>query len=135
MREADIAWAAGIFEGEGSFTIQRMSTNGELRYATLGATIQMTDRDVVERFQQIMLPIYPTFVREYTHNRVDAKTLFVWSCKKLDSVVKVSEAFFPWLGERRKARFIANLRTWQAIATDRGRETPVYVLDFLWRWS
>ena len=42
--ETHIAWAAGLFEGEGYFDIN----NGYLRLC-----IEMTDRDVLERFESI----------------------------------------------------------------------------------
>lgn len=46
--EAEIAWAAGLFEGEGSFCVNRRNGNRPR------ATMSMTDLDVMERFLEIV---------------------------------------------------------------------------------
>jgi hypothetical protein len=54
--EADLAWAAGLFEGEGCF--QRNSTENlprvKQKRVYLGMTILSTDHDVLVRFQRVV---------------------------------------------------------------------------------
>jgi hypothetical protein len=81
-----IAWAAGLFEGEGSLTNSGI-------YPKL--YMAMTDLDVVERFMKIV-GIGTIHVRDrYPH-----KTQYSWqlSGKKCKPVV---EMFLPYFGERR----------------------------------
>lgn len=47
MSNVDAAWAAGIYEGEGSLVKDKRKTS------TYKLTIKMTDLDVLERFQSI----------------------------------------------------------------------------------
>ena len=50
----DLAWAAGLFEGEGCFTFQG-SKKARTRGGRLGkAQLSMTDEDVVRKFHTIM---------------------------------------------------------------------------------
>lgn len=86
----DIAWAAGLFEGEGSFV--------PLRNDRFLVTIAMIDRDVLERFQSIM---GGTLSR--TNHRA---TQQVWrlDIRRADDVLRVAELMRPQLGIRRRAR-------------------------------
>lgn len=47
MTDADIAWAAGLFEGEGCITLSRV---GGRAYLSLSVSMHPRDRDVLERF-------------------------------------------------------------------------------------
>lgn len=52
MNEIDLAWLAGLLEGEGSFFMQRNTQpSGVYRYPFI--TVNMTDRDVIERVAEI----------------------------------------------------------------------------------
>lgn len=84
----DVAWAAGLFEGEGCVH-PRGKTSGEL---TLGST----DRDVVERFRDIV-----GFGTISTELRPPHKTLYKWSASNVADCTDVLSAFLPFLGERR----------------------------------
>jgi hypothetical protein len=92
--EIDIAWAAGLFEGEGScgFRMRRH----ELRpFVKLG----MTDRDVVERFVSIVGVGNVT-----TTHRPPDKRMWHWSIGGKDDCCRVLGLLWPYLGERRKER-------------------------------
>lgn len=54
--EVDWAWAAGLFEGEGSFLFVRQSKPNKsgVRRAYLGMKLTMTDEDVVRKFHSIV---------------------------------------------------------------------------------
>ncbi len=63
---SDIAWAAGLFEGEGCFTACYQRKTGR-RY--LHAVLVSTDQDVLERFHRIVGvgKIYPKAPRRPEH--------------------------------------------------------------------
>ncbi len=134
--DAEIAWAAGLFEGEGSFTIQRHKKHSArqgciVEYAGMGATLQMTDKDVVERFARILTPVHAGHVREYCHDRPGAKPLFHWSCKSAEGVCKVIVAFYPWLGARRQAAVRTMLLEFVSITEARDAAVPDVVRSTL----
>lgn len=52
MNEVEIAWAAGLFEGEGSATCYKGNKGQKRLYLRL--FLDMTDRDVVEKFWRIV---------------------------------------------------------------------------------
>lgn len=86
-----VAWAAGLFEGEGCITA-RGKTSGEL-------VIGMTDLDVLERFQAIMgVGGITVEYRQPPH-----QDCYRWSvCNAADSTF-VLGLLLPWLSSRRRA--------------------------------
>lgn len=93
----NIAWAAGLIEGEGCFTLH---SDGKAPYFLM----DMTDKDVLENFQKV----FPnTNLRgPYLHKnkpkhkpryRIDA---YNNACKE------IMQAVFPYLGLRRKAKVL-----------------------------
>lgn len=95
-----IAWAAGLFEGEGSLGITRRpgKRTPELVYGRL--TMGMADRDVVERFAAVVGcgKIGSQQVPE------GHKPIHLWACGSTKDVRRVLLMFLPWLGERRLQR-------------------------------
>jgi hypothetical protein len=113
--EAEIAWAAGLFEGEGCFRMT--NSRGKSRCATL--SLQMTDRDTVERFRNI---VESGAVR--TERRPGRKTIFVTDVAKRSDVERIIRAFLPWLGVRRKAKaleLLAHIEALDMAAAQRAR--------------
>lgn len=94
----DIAWLAGLFEGEGSMEIGK---NGMVRLC-----IRMTDRDIIDRVNA-MFParkiqvVVPEPMRD-THNQ--PKTQYAWRISGPERVREVLDLIMPWLGERRTVR-------------------------------
>ena len=90
MHSHDIAWAAGLFEGEGCIT-----TAGK-NQKSRALKLQMTDRDVVERFQQIVGsgPVLfmdtPTNKKRYIH-------LLIWQIAQRKEVTRILDMFLPFL--------------------------------------
>jgi len=86
-----IAWAAGLFEGEGSISSSR-ERQVRLR-------LWMTDEDVVRRFCEI---VGVGHVKgPYGPYDRGTKQLWAWDLIKKADVKKVLEMFQPWLGARR----------------------------------
>lgn len=89
---ADVAWAAGIFEGEGCLT-KRGRTSGE-------AQVGMTDKDIVERFGAI---IGVGRLHVERRNNPRHSTVYRWTLTNQADVAKLICLFWPWMGERRRA--------------------------------
>ena len=90
----EIAWAAGVFEGEGSIVHRR---NG-----TVLLTLGMTDRDVVERFQRAIRTGRLHCVPAGRSRR--RKPLWRLDGNKSDDVLRVIDLLYPRLGTRRRQR-------------------------------
>jgi len=95
--EAAIAWAAGLFEGEGCITHVATSNNRPV------LKFGMTDLDVVQRFNQT-LGSPANILTETRRPKKDGharKVYYTWSCAKKSEVVRILEMFLPYFGERR----------------------------------
>lgn len=99
-RALDVAWAAGVIEGEGCVYAQVRTT----KYGTNAASyvrVVMSDADIVERLRTIFggkfLPYKPT-------NGLGSKPLFRWEVSTRNEFLAVCEAIYPWMGERRRAQ-------------------------------
>lgn len=93
--DAEIAWFAGIFEGEGTFEMSKRST---VRMA-----IAMSDLDVIQRLASVF-PCRPIASRDSDKRFPDAKPMHLWRVGESEQVALVIHAILPWLGERRTAR-------------------------------
>lgn len=92
-RMTDIAWAAGIFEGEGSFYMSD-KYQAQIKLA-------MTDRDVVERFSTVMgCGNISKMKKEKPHHR----QAWMWRVSSWAEFAKVTDLIGSFLGERRTQR-------------------------------
>lgn len=91
--EAEVAWAAGIFEGEGCIT---WHGGGRPMLA-----VNMTDEDVLRRFADVVGgKVYgPCQGKGATW-----KPYFRWYVQGNERTERVLALFQPWLGRRRTAR-------------------------------
>jgi hypothetical protein len=95
-RAQEIAWAAGLFEGEGTMVVARG------KYAVMA--LQMRDRDVVERWALVVgcgqkVRCEKRAVRNPAHSDIYRCEI----AKRVD-VRRVLTMFLPYLGERRAER-------------------------------
>lgn len=93
----NLAWAAGLFEGEGSFTFARRG-----KYVSIVAELGMTDEDRVRRFHEIVGAGSVT-----THSnpaKAHWKTIHVWKTGSFEGVQSVIALLWEWLGPRRRNR-------------------------------
>lgn len=122
-----IAWAAGLIEGEGSIQSavrSRRGSNGEpLLYVRI--RVVMTDRDVLERLASIF---GGTAVVEYRNLQgLGTKQLYRWEIGTRAAVTEVCDLIYPWMGSRRREQ-IDRLRSLVATnppisAEERNRRT------------
>ena len=90
----ELAWAAGLFEGEGSiFLHQRKS------HSTLALGLNMTDEDSVRRFAKAVGVGNVTGPHETTH-----KPRWQWRCDGFGKAQAVIAMLWDGLGSRRKQR-------------------------------
>lgn len=102
----DVVWAAGLLEGEGSFQLQTGKSLRTGKHRPL-VTCQMTDKDVLEKLQQIFGgAIYDTKHRVAHHKRS-----WLWSVSG-DLAAEVMRAVRPYMGERRSKAIDAALVAW-----------------------
>src|SRR5688572_1418342 len=111
LSPTDVAWLAGLLEGEGSFYLNKNHVNGMVyRYPVI--VVNMTDRDVIERVASLFgtgvydLPSYqegrqPAFRTQITGKRAAALMVDL----------------FPYMGRRRAARITDVLNEYRALDT------------------
>ena len=97
--EAEIAWAAGLFEGEGSISPQIAAGRTD-RVVRVALNITSTDLDVLERFHRIVGCGHIRGPRQRKHY----KPQWAWTVTKFEHSKAVLAAFEPWLLSRRNAR-------------------------------
>ena len=100
-----IEWAAGIYEGEGALTTQG-------KVGTWRLVVNMTDYDILKYFHEIIgvgklhgpwkPPSVPAHHKPHWSVRVNNK----------HDIFKVICEFYPYMGERRRAKFDEFLTTY-----------------------
>lgn len=101
--DADIAWAAGLFEGEGCFSANNPGVRNNRVRRGIIAAVTMSDLDVLQRFQEIVET--GTIIRLTNDKRYPGhKPLWKWSVQKRAEVERIGAMFRPWLGARRRAK-------------------------------
>jgi hypothetical protein len=93
--EAEWAWAAGLFEGEGSIIL------GKTRYRQPALWLRTTDRDVLERFAQI---VGAGYITECALRECHTKQQYSWSIGSRAEVRRILLQMRPWFGVRRGAK-------------------------------
>src|SRR4051812_22924933 len=109
--DVEMAWAIGLFEGEGCITLNRSNgtsvRSGEQReYVNL--VLSMTDEDVVRRFHKIVGFGSISFFDPKIENR---KRQWRWNSGARQDVYDFLKLIKPYLGKRRKARATEAIRS------------------------
>lgn len=91
-RQTEVAWAAGIFEGEGSF-----STHTVYGKAYPRASVEMNDEDIVRRYHEIV-GVGTLLQRK----RPDLRYISV--VQDIAGFRTLVDLLEPWLGIRRRAK-------------------------------
>lgn len=97
--EAELAWLAGLLEGEGSFRMltNRASNGKSYRYPHI--TVNMTDRDVIERAAQM----FGTGVYDLPRY-IDGRKLQYRAQAQGTKAAALMRQLRPWMGQRRGAK-------------------------------
>jgi hypothetical protein len=96
----DLAWLAGIIEGEGYIGFEKNGYRLQL---------DMTDEDVVLRAYELM-GVGTFRVKPTPENR---KTIFRWSVRKKEDVVYILYNIQPFMGNRRGARIAEIIKDYE----------------------
>ena len=105
-----MAWAAGLFEGEGCFFVPKRAGNSLGFCATIGA---YTDFDVLQRFQEIIgIGHINGPYENKTKDGRPKKTTWQWNARNFEEGQATAAMFWPWLGKRRKQVVINGLKSY-----------------------
>lgn len=116
----DLAWAGGLFEGEGCFLVGK--GNGVYPHVrNVRAILASSDEDVLCRFANI-LGFGSVTLRRQELNR---KRVFVWSAASFEDFQATVAFLWPWLGLRRRAKAIECLREMRAYYAQGGRQRGI----------
>jgi hypothetical protein len=108
MRDLNIAWAAGFFDGEGSTSVLKTKRD---KYSYIRMSITQKDRAVLDKFQSIV-----GVGKIYKHN---TRNTFSWDCYKQEEVFQVLDMLWPFLSDikRTQAENAKNKKTQTPIPT------------------
>lgn len=98
--ETEIAWLAGIIEGEGCIYISPKS---------VAISVSMTDRDIIDRLDALFPSPGISLKQQRRPDGTLYKPQYVWRTRKADQVREILNLVMPWLGGRRKAKALAAL--------------------------
>lgn len=106
MNEVEIAWVAGLLEGEGSFSIAKRGVTAAGRpkpNRQVHVTCGMTDRDVVERLLRTV-GVGSIFLDTRSRTNPKHKDLYTWRTAKRADVEALLRTIRPYMGLRRGAK-------------------------------
>lgn len=109
----NVAWAAGVFEGEGSVYLRKfVRGKAQITHTHGGFRVQMTDKDVVDRLRDVVgvgnvVPCKPTGLGK--------KPSWAWQVQDRKGFSIVANLLRPHLGLRRTARLaeVESQLTWR----------------------
>lgn len=94
----DIAWAAGLFEGEGSIYLDRSDQRRRGGRVRLGMSLSTTDEDVARKFSGVA---GGSVFGPYTAKR-STKPYWTWHLRDQEAIHVLVNALWPYLGKRRR---------------------------------
>ena len=95
----DIAWATGLFEGEGSININPS------RQWCASLQLAMSDKDILDRFQSI----FGGYIYDKKKQQPHHKKMWTWQVASAADVKKVLLQMLPLLGHRRAYKALNTL--------------------------
>ena len=107
--QRSIEWAAGLFEGEGCISYDKLAPNTRI------LVIGMTDYDVMQDF--VRLVGYGNLrgpIQRITHGK-RRKDFWEWRVKKRKEVTRILKLLLPYLGNRRAERAREALNHYETI--------------------
>ena len=108
--KVELAWAAGLFEGEGCLSTKHSQSRLRTVYGCV-AYLATTDQDVLLRFREIIgfgcigskKPQRPGYLVQH-----------YWRVSNFEHFQALIALLFPWFGSRRRARALELLRMMRA---------------------
>lgn len=114
-----IAWLAGLFEGEGSFsaTVQRRLSGTGKERIILRFCIAMTDEDVIRKAMSVFPGYGGIRFQAMPNNR---KTVWYWTVGAMDQIIEILMKLWPFLLERRREQIQSAFERYEQNSKDRG---------------
>ena len=115
-----LAWAAGVFEGEGSFSTHNKNRPGAprpVRDRGMNAKVKMADEDVIRQFYAVVG--VGSVTGPYPCDGAGSKLLWVWQVGSFEGVQHVMTVLWPWLKQRRRAKIKALLQQYHSTPINR----------------
>jgi hypothetical protein len=101
MTSEELAWAAGLFEGEGCVAAYHHSKNAR----AVRAWLSSTDEDVIHRFHEIVG--VGRLSGPYHQNGFDRQGLrWRWQVSRKPDVTEFLDGVYPYLGHRRREQIV-----------------------------
>jgi hypothetical protein len=104
MVAADVAWLAGLLEGEGTFTLSKQRVGGKSHRRTEGllprVQLCMTDEDVVHR-AYIVTGVGTFSGPNIPKSRGENKPSWTWAVNRFGQVIAIMRIVLPFMGVRR----------------------------------
>lgn len=98
--DTEIAWLAGLLEGEGSFWMLTSHVAGK-QYRYPKVVVNMTDRDIIERVAAMFeTSIYTMPIQRNYPERKQQWRAQISGARAAEWMRRL----YPWLGERRRAK-------------------------------
>lgn len=123
LTETDIAWIAGLLEGEGYFGIDNRSKDRYEISKTPPAPfikISMVDEDIIQRLSKLLDKSYFSPSRK----TVTGKQVYTLHIGEKEKVLFILQKILPYMGMRRGERItesISYLQTWKEWVENGGR--------------
>lgn len=108
MTDIELAWCAGLFEGEGSIyrCNQIRHDRKDKKYTYNRMCLRMTDKDVIEKFFTLVDCGTVSEQSNRLCKRLGRKKVYTWQLTPKDKIIKLCELFWPYLMSRRKGKII-----------------------------
>lgn len=97
--EIGFAWAAGLFEGEGSICAAKAGNT-----TTMKIHVGMADKDIIERFHSIVG--CGTVGGPYAGKKAHHKPMYFWRLGRRSEQIEFINRIWPYLGERRRQQVV-----------------------------
>ena len=104
MIKTEVSWAGGLFEGEGSFYINKRNDRKNPRQV---AMISMSDRDCIQRFRDAVG--FGRVEGPYGPYQKGTKPTYRWATSGFEKTQALAAMLWPYLCERRRGQIKSTL--------------------------
>ena len=103
----ELAWAAGLFEGEGCICVRPRTTPRDGVYVTL--QLGMVDEDTVRSFFRVVAGGTINRYHPPSHRALGRKPTWMWRAGAVADVKRIGDILMPFMHARRRAALSAAL--------------------------
>jgi len=115
----ELAWAAGFFDGEGSFGVYRAKPRtyrGETKsntYLRMSVAQAGSDQppELLLRFRNAVANLGQIRPRRITH--LGKKPMWIWQAERVNDIQAVVAMLWPWLGARNRERMKTGIKQYR----------------------